>query len=76
MKDLNQLLLKFDLKQNYKNEDFYVNKSNFFAFSLIEKWPKWGKNILNIVAKRTYQIYLKNNIKLLKCKQMNLIMKV
>ena len=26
MKDLNQLLLKFDLKQNYRNEDFYVNK--------------------------------------------------
>ena len=48
MKDLNQLLLKFDLKQNYKNEDFYVNKSNFFAFSLIEKWPYWEKNILNI----------------------------
>tara|TARA_Y100000590_G_scaffold360249_1_gene416442 strand:+ start:3037 stop:3699 length:663 start_codon:yes stop_codon:yes gene_type:complete len=48
MKDLNQLLLKLDLKQNYKNEDFYVNKSNFFAYSLIEKWPKWEKNILNI----------------------------
>ena len=48
MKDLNQLLLKFDLKQNYKNEDFYVNKSNFFAFSLIDKWPRWEKNILNI----------------------------
>ena len=48
MKDLNQQLLKFDLKQNYKNEDFFVNKSNFFAFSLVEKWPKWEKNILNI----------------------------
>ncbi|SVD33249.1 uncharacterized protein METZ01_LOCUS386103, partial [marine metagenome] len=36
------------MKQNYKNEDFYVNKSNFFAFSLIEKWPKWEKNIFNI----------------------------
>ena len=48
MKDLNQLLLKFDLRQNYKNEDFYVNKSNFFAFDLINKWPKWEKNILNI----------------------------
>ena len=48
MKDLNQLLFKFDLKQNYMDEDFYVNKSNFFAFSLIEKWPKWEKNILNI----------------------------
>ncbi len=48
MKDLNQLLLKFDLKQNYQNEDFYVNESNFYAYSLIEKWPKWDKNILNI----------------------------
>tara|TARA_Y100000590_G_scaffold388575_1_gene463034 strand:- start:643 stop:1305 length:663 start_codon:yes stop_codon:yes gene_type:complete len=48
MKDLNQLLLEFDLKQNYKNDDFYVNKSNFFAYSLIDKWPKWEKNILNI----------------------------
>ena len=52
MKDLNQLLLKFDLKQNYKNEDYYVNKSNFFAFSLIENWPKWEKNILNIYGER------------------------
>ena len=48
MRDLNQLLLKFDLKQNYKNEDFYVNKSNFYAFNLIESWPRWEKNILNI----------------------------
>ena len=48
MKDLNQQLLKFDLKQNYQNEDFYVNKSNFFAYSLIEIWPHWEKNILNI----------------------------
>ena len=52
MKDLNQLLLKFDLKQNYKNEDYYVNKSNFFAFSLIEKWPRWEKNILNIYGEK------------------------
>ena len=52
MKDLNQLLLQFDLKQNYKNEDFYVNKSNFFAFNLIDKWPKWEKNILNIYGEK------------------------
>ena len=24
---------------------FYVSKSNFYAFQLIEKWPKWEKNI-------------------------------
>ena len=52
MKDLNQLLFKFDLKQNYKNEDFYVNKSNFFAFNLIDKWPKWEKKILNIYGEK------------------------
>ena len=52
MKDLNQLLLKFDLKQNYKNEDFYVNKSNYFAFNLIDKWPRWEKNILNIYGEK------------------------
>ena len=52
MKDLNQQLLKFDLKQNYKSEDFYVNKSNFFAFNIIEKWPKWEKNILNIYGEK------------------------
>jgi len=48
MTKLNQLLLKFDLKQNYKDEDFYVSESNFYAFNLLNKWPKWEKNILNI----------------------------
>ena len=52
MKNLNQLLLKFDLKQNYKYEDFYVSKSNFYAFNLINKWPKWEKNILNIYGEK------------------------
>ena len=52
MKDLNQLLLEFDLKQNYMSEDFYVNKCNFFAYSLIENWPKWEKNILNIYGEK------------------------
>jgi chromosomal replication initiation ATPase DnaA len=48
MKDLNQLLLKFEFKQNFKDEDFYVSDSNFFAFKLIDSWPKWEKNFLNI----------------------------
>ena len=48
MKDLNQLLLNFDYKQNFKNNDFYVSKSNYFAFNIINSWPKWEKNFLNI----------------------------
>ena len=53
MKDLNQLLLKFNQKQNFNYDDFFVSKSNFFAFELIEKWPKWEKNILNIYGEKS-----------------------
>ena len=48
MKDLNQLLLNFAYKQNFKDKDFYVSKSNYFAFNIINSWPKWEKNFLNI----------------------------
>ena len=48
MKDLNQLLLNFEYKQNFKDEDFYVSSSNYYAFHLINTWPKWEKNFLNI----------------------------
>ncbi len=52
MKDLNQLLLKFDLKQNYKYDDYYVSKSNFYPFKIINDWPRWEKNILNIYGEK------------------------
>ena len=52
MKSLNQLLLNFDFKQNFKDDDFYVGKSNFYSFELINKWPNWEKNFLNISGKK------------------------
>ncbi len=52
MTDLNQLLFKFNYKQNFNYNDFFVSKSNFFAFKLIEKWPNWEKNILNIYGEK------------------------
>ena len=48
MKSLNQLLLDFDYEQNFKDDDFYVGKSNYYPFELINKWPRWEKNFLNI----------------------------
>ena len=48
MKTLNQLLLDFNYEQNFKDDDFYVGKSNYYTFELINKWPKWEKNFLNI----------------------------
>ena len=52
MSDLNQLLFKFNHKQNFNSDDFYVSKSNLFAFKILEKWPKWEKNILNIYGEK------------------------
>ena len=52
MRELNQMLLNFDQKQNFNYNDFYVSKSNYFAFKLIEKWPSWEKNILNIFGEK------------------------
>ena len=52
MKNLNQLLLNFKHKQNFNYNDYYVSKSNYYAFQMIEKWPKWEKNILNIYGEK------------------------
>ena len=52
MKSLNQLLLDFDYEQNFKDDDFYVGKSNFYPFEIINKWPKWEKNFLNISGEK------------------------
>ena len=48
MRDLNQEIIKFDYKKNFKDDDFYVSKSNKHIFELLIKWPKWEKNFLNI----------------------------
>ena len=52
MNKLNQMLLKFELNQNFAYDDFFVSKCNYFAFSLIEMWPKWEKNILNLYGEK------------------------
>jgi len=52
MKDLNQLIIKFDYDQNFKDQDFYVSKSNDFSFKLLNSWPKWGKNFVNLIGEK------------------------
>ena len=48
MKELNQLVLDFGFKKNFDKYDYYVSKSNFFAFNIIDKWPSWEKKFVNI----------------------------
>ena len=52
MSELNQLLLDLNYKKNFNDHDFYVSESNYFAFNIINKWPKWEKKILNICGEK------------------------
>ena len=53
MRDLNQLIIKLDYENNFKDNDFYVSKSNKHIFDLLLNWPKWDKNFLNISGERS-----------------------
>ena len=48
MRDLNQEIIKFDYDKNFRDDDFYVSKSNKHVYDLLNKWPIWEKNFLNI----------------------------
>ena len=50
MKNLNQLILNFDYEQNFKDQDFYVSKSNEYSFKLLNSWPLWKKNFVNLIG--------------------------
>ena len=52
MSNKDQQLITFQFDKSYKSEDFFVSKSNFFAFSLLDSWPKWEKNILNVYGEK------------------------
>ena len=52
MRDLNQLILKFDYEKNFKDQDFYLSKSNEYSFKLLNSWPKWQKNFINLIGEK------------------------
>jgi len=52
MKELNQQLFHFEFKKNLEQDDFYVSSCNYYAYELINSWPKWGKNIINLCGEK------------------------
>tara|TARA_B100000123_G_scaffold272307_1_gene254506 strand:+ start:443 stop:1099 length:657 start_codon:yes stop_codon:yes gene_type:complete len=48
MNELNQLLLNFGSNKNFDKNDYFVSSSNYFAYNLINNWPKWEKKIINL----------------------------
>tara|TARA_B100001093_G_C26601702_1_gene916188 strand:- start:120 stop:785 length:666 start_codon:yes stop_codon:yes gene_type:complete len=52
MRNLNQLILKFDYEQNFKYDDYYVSNSNKYPFNIITSWPKWEKKFINLIGEK------------------------
>ena len=52
MRDLDQTLIKFDHDKNFKNEDFYLSKSNKHVFDFLNIWPKWERNFVNVSGEK------------------------
>ena len=52
MKEYNQVIIKFDYEKKFEDKDFYVSKSNEHILSLLNNWPKWEKNFLNISGEK------------------------
>ena len=52
MRDLNQQIIKFDYNKNFKEDDYYVSRSNQHLYDLLNSWPKWEKNFLNISGEK------------------------
>ena len=62
-----QKLINFQFDRSYRSEDVFVSSSNYFAFTLLDKWPKWEKNIINIDGEKysgkshLSEIFIKKN---------------
>ena len=52
MRDLDQTIIKFDHDKNFKNDDFYLSKSNKHVFDFLNIWPKWERNFVNITGEK------------------------
>ena len=52
MRDLDQTIIKFDYDKNFKNDDFYLSKSNKHVFDFLNMWPKWERNFVNIIGEK------------------------
>ena len=53
MRENKQLLLDFILNKSHSKEDFFVSECNFFAFNLLDSWPKWEKKLINIYGAKS-----------------------
>ncbi len=52
MNKQNQEIIKFKYDNNFNYEDFFVSGSNKHILDILNSWPKWEKNFLNISGEK------------------------
>ena len=52
MRDIDQQLIEFNFEKNFRYNDFFVSKSNEHILNLLNSWPNWEKNFLNISGEK------------------------
>ena len=48
MRDVDQKILKFNHEKNLRDNDFFLSSSNRHVYDLLNNWPNWEKNFVNI----------------------------
>ena len=67
MRDTNQTIIRFDHDKNFRNEDFFLSKSNKHVLEFLNTWPRWERNFINIIGEKLsgkthlINIFLKKN---------------
>ena len=52
MSNSDQKIINFDYEKNFNNEDYYISNANKHIYDLLNKWPNWEKNLLNISGEK------------------------
>ena len=67
MRDTDQTIIKFDHDKNFKDDDFFLSKSNKHILEFLNTWPRWERKFVNIIGEelsgKTHlmNIFLKKN---------------
>ena len=48
MRDTDQKFIKFDHQKNFGDSDYFISSSNKHVYNLLNSWPKWEKNLINV----------------------------
>ena len=52
MSNSDQKIINFDHEKNFNDEDYYISNANKHIYDLLNKWPNWEKNFLNISGEK------------------------